>query len=98
MEASEQGKLWESKTQWFSENPSPTSGTLAKSHTGNPSISGIETEDQYETGALLLNATHVPQAEKALAPNSSTLAWKIPGTGEPGNSFSLQEIRLPYFL
>ena len=89
MEASEQGKVWESKTQWFSENPSPTSGALAKSHTGNPSISGIETEDQYERGALLLNATHVPHAEKALAPNSSTLAWKIPGTGEPGRLQSM---------
>lgn len=39
-------KVWESKTQWSSENPTPTSGTPAKSHTGNPSISVIET-DQY---------------------------------------------------
>lgn len=46
MEASDQGKVWESKTQWFFENPTPTSGTLAKSHSGNPRISVIET-DQY---------------------------------------------------
>ena len=24
------------------------------------------------------------RAEKAMAPHSSTLAWRIPGTGEPG--------------
>ena len=34
------------KPQWFSENPTSTSGTLAKSHSGNPCISVIET-DQY---------------------------------------------------
>ena len=25
-----------------------------------------------------------PPSEKAMAPHSSSLAWKIPGTGEPG--------------
>ena len=28
-------------------------------------------------------------SEKAVAPHSSTLAWKIPGTGEPGGLPSL---------
>ena len=27
--------------------------------------------------------------EKAMAPHSSTLAWKIPGTGEPGRLQSM---------
>ena len=28
-------------------------------------------------------------SEKAMAPHSSTLAWKIPGTGEPGGLRSM---------
>ena len=28
-------------------------------------------------------------AEKAMAPHSSTLAWRIPGTGEPGGLLSM---------
>ena len=33
--------------------------------------------------------------EKAMAPHSSTLAWKIPWTGEPGGlqSMGLQRVR-----
>ena len=30
----------------------------------------------------MLNIAHY--SEKAMAPHSSTLAWRIPGTGEPG--------------
>ena len=32
--------------------------------------------------------------EKAMAPNSSTLAWKIPGTGEPGGLQSMGSLRI----
>ena len=34
----------------------------------------------YHTIALISHTS----TEKAMAPHSSTLAWKIPGTGEPG--------------
>ena len=39
----------------------------------------------YEQGALL---------EKAMAPHSSTLAWRIPGTGESGGLPSMGSYRV----
>ena len=39
-----------------------------------------------------LNNT-VDQMEKAMAPHSSTLAWKIPGTEEPGGLQSMYRYR-----
>ena len=33
-------------------------------------------------------------AEKAMAPHSSTLAWKIPGTGKPGRLQSMGSLRV----
>ena len=32
---------------------------------------------------------HFPALEKAMAPHSSVLAWRVPGTGEPGGLPSL---------
>ena len=32
--------------------------------------------------------------EKAMAPHSSTLAWRIPGTGEPGGLLSMESHRV----
>ena len=32
--------------------------------------------------------------EKAMAPHSSTLAWRIPGTGEPGGLLSMGSHRV----
>ena len=34
------------------------------------------------------------KSKKAMAPNSSTLAWKIPWTGEPGGLLSLGSHRV----
>ena len=34
------------------------------------------------------------RAEKAMAPHSSTLAWKIPGTEEPGGPQSMGSLRV----
>ena len=31
----------------------------------------------------------MPPVEKAMAPHSSNLAWRIPGTGEPGGLLSM---------
>ena len=41
---------------------------------------------------LLFVATH--QLEKAMAPHSSTLAWKIPWTEEPGRLQSMGSLRV----
>ena len=35
-----------------------------------------------------------PLSEKAMAPHSTTLAWKIPGTGEPGRLQSMGSLRV----
>ena len=35
-------------------------------------------------------------AEKAMAPHSSTLAWKIPWTEEPGRLLSMGSLRVGY--
>ena len=35
-----------------------------------------------------------PLSEKAMAPHSSNLAWKIPGTGEPGRLQSMGSLRV----
>ena len=36
------------------------------------------------TAAAYLVQSTCSEMEKAMAPHSSTLAWRIPGTGEPG--------------
>ena len=36
----------------------------------------------------------VNKAEKAMAPHSSTLAWKIPWTEEPGRLQSMESLRV----
>ena len=37
-----------------------------------------------------------PSVEKAMAPHSSTLAWKIPWTEEPGRLQSMGSLRVRY--
>ena len=37
---------------------------------------------------------HFPALEKAVAPHSSVLAWRIPGTGEPGGLPSMGSHRV----
>ena len=39
-------------------------------------------------------AAQYPITEKAMAPHSSTLAWKIPGTEEPGGLQSMGSLRV----
>ena len=42
-----------------------------------------------------LNCTHLrPSLEKAMAPHSSTFAWKIPWTEEPGRLQSMGSLEL----
>ena len=42
----------------------------------------------------LLGSAHCVLAEKAMAPHSSTLAWKIPWTEEPGGLLSVGSHRV----
>ena len=47
----------------------------------------LQPPNQYMT-------THLHQREKAMAPHSSTLAWKIPWTEEPGRLQSMGSLRV----
>ena len=42
----------------------------------------------------VIRATLEPEGEKAMAPHSSTLAWKIPRTEEPGGLQSMGSLRV----
>ena len=52
-------------------------------------------KEKFQTTHLLMNyiCVHVC-VEKAMAPHSSTLAWKIPWTEEPGGLQSLGSLRV----
>ena len=43
---------------------------------------------------LVLRGTRKGEMEKAMAPHSSTLAWKIPWTEEPGGLQSMGSLRV----
>ena len=49
--------------------------------------------EEANTGYCLklvqISITQLTLAEKAMAPHSSTFAWRIPGTGEPGGLQSM---------
>ena len=44
--------------------------------------------------SVLFWSVLVPEAEKAMAPHSNTLAWKIPWTEEPGRLHSTGSLRV----
>ena len=45
---------------------------------------------------LKILQARLQQSEKAMAPHSSTLAWKIPWTGKPGGLPSMGSHRVEY--
>ena len=45
-------------------------------------------------GMYLFDSTSTYESEKAMAPHSSTLAWKIPWTEEPGRLQSMGSLRV----
>ena len=47
-------------------------------------------------GIRLMNQVLLPFLEKAMAPHSSTLAWKIPWMEEPGRLQSMGSLRVRY--
>ena len=44
--------------------------------------------------AVLIDLWYSDRSEKAMAPHSSTLAWKIPSTEEPGRLQSMGSLRV----
>ena len=53
------------------------------------SFVGFEHEAQSSRGNLIITLV-----EKVIAPHSSTLAWKIPWTEEPGRLHSMRSLRV----
>ena len=58
----------------------------------------IFAENNYSIYAhtMLIKTPLLHQKEKAMAPNSSTLAWKIPWTEEPGGLQSMGSLGVGY--
>ena len=54
----------------------------------NGSLKRIKRKSSKKSTAVSKNV-HSSQVEKAMAPHSSTLAWKIPWTEEPGGLQSM---------
>ena len=55
-----------------------------------PKKGNAQEYSNYRTITLISHAS----TEKAMAPHSSTLAWKIPWTGEPGRLQSMGSLRV----
>ena len=51
---------------------------------------------KYKLSQFIFLATKVSTSEKAMAPHSSTLAWRIPWTEEPGRLQSMGSLRVEY--
>ena len=47
-----------------------------------------------DASPLIIRASLVAQSEKAMAPDSGTLAWQIPWTEEPGGLQSMGSLRV----
>ena len=73
--------------------------------TRNTMIYGSQKPETPETKAWLLpintlgnslkiKSSYLERLEKAMAPHSSTLAWKIPWTEEPGRLQSMGSLRV----
>ena len=51
-------------------------------------------DGDFILSALFLSEIYELLLEKAMAPHSSTPAWRIPGTGEPGGLPSMESHRV----
>ena len=61
-----------------------------------PSVSDMDSvlkSNSFRAEQFISNL-YVPLSEKAMAPHSSTLAWKIPWTEEPGRLQSMGSLRV----
>ena len=54
----------------------------------------LSKEMMHYKSKQIIYACQVLYLEKAMAPHSSTLAWKIPWAGEPGRLQSLGSLRV----
>ena len=89
-------KISMSDADGISSHRSLKRGLLALLKTTAGSFRGLMTlSPQAAVGWVLFHCIYVPHLpEKAMAPHSSTLAWKIPWTEEPGGLQSMGSLRV----
>ena len=75
------GDKWKWETKYLLNNNLPHNKTLVW-------------RGQFFKLSFLVIVTVVTYSEKAMAPDSSTLAWKIPWTEEPGGLQSMGSLRV----
>ena len=82
--------LWESCLPFLRDSVGAMGQSLHPEHFGSGSDSPTTSWVTLTKGLDFRNlCLHVSIMEKAMAPHSSTLAWKIPWTGEPGRLQSM---------
>ena len=73
-------------------------GRIASKNGRNVEVEAIQSPSDKHCGAVLricaLKSDLLAALEKAMAPHSSTLAWKIPWTEEPGRLQSIGSLRV----
>ena len=57
-------------------------------------VSGVQQSDSVKYTQYIFKYIYTHTSEKAMAPHSSTLAWKIPWKEEPGRLQSMGPIRV----
>ena len=75
-------------TMWIKQNTSYPKQNKAKENKISLPILKVQTLSQYQNRTSKIELL-VLVSEKAMAPHSSTLAWKIPWTEEPGRLQSM---------
>ena len=61
-------------------------------HKDTPRKTGCNNKSQEGTYMSVIISVLAQNLEKAMAPHSSTLAWKIPWTEEPGRLQSMESL------
>ena len=79
-----------SRQEYWSGLPFPSPGDLPDPgiEPGAPALEA-DTLPSEPPGKSSIMCVYTVSAEKAMAPHSSTLAWGIPGKGEPGGLLSM---------
>ena len=54
----------------------------------------MRTWEKEAANSIVINIVQLKAPEKMMAPHSSTLAWKIPWTEEPGRLQSMGSLRV----
>jgi len=84
---------WNDYTRWWRRRWHPTFNRPGKSH-GRRSLVGCSPWGCEESDTTEWLHFHFHALEKEMATHSSVLAWRIPGTGEPGGLLSMGSHRV----